>query len=75
MIFKLKKQDGTVITKDAILDGVFLRWDGLGFLRFDVEGKKVKLFIRHNKTEPPDPEIYTPPGPDDPPEPPDEFSD
>ncbi len=47
MIFKLKKQDGTVITKDAILDGVFLRWDGLGFLRFDVEGKKVKLFILH----------------------------
>ena len=75
MIFKLKKQDGTVITKNATLDGVWLRWDGLGFLRFDVAGQKVKLFIQHNKTEAPDPEIYTPPGPDDSPEPLDEFSD
>ncbi len=74
MIFKLKHQDGTVVTKDATIDGVWLRWDGLGFLRFDVEGKKVKLFIQHNKTEPPDIKI-TRPGPDDPPDPVDEFSD
>lgn len=74
MLFKLKKQDGTVIVKDGTIDGIFLRWDGLGFIRFDIAGKKVKLFIGHRETEPPDTN-YPPPGPDDPPEELDEFND
>ncbi len=74
IMFKLKKRDGAIVSKDATLEGVFLRWDGLGFLRFDVEGEKVKLFVQHNKTEVPTP-ASSPPGPDDPPEPRDEFND
>ncbi len=76
MIFKVKKQDGTIITKQATLDGVFLSWDGSGFLRFTVTGqnKKLKLFIAHQLGEAPDSTIL-PPGLSDPPEPPDEFND
>ena len=74
MLFKLKKQDGTVITKDGTIDGVFLRWDGMGFISFDVAGKKVKLFVQHRETETPNPD-FPPPGPDDPQPPLDEFDD
>ena len=75
MIFKFKKQDGTVLTKTATITGIFLRWDGAGFIRLDVEGKKVKLLVGHNKGEAPDNVLYPPVGPDDLPEPLDEFSD
>ncbi len=77
MIFKHKAQDGTVVEKQAILDGVFLKWDGMGFLRFTVAGenRKLKLFVSHRETEAPDNERFPPPPPDNPRPPLDEFED
>ena len=74
MLFRLKKRDGTIITKDGTIDGIFLRWDGLGFIRFDIAGKKIKLFVQHRETEPPDP-AFPPPAPDDPQPDSDEWND